>query len=202
MLEKALYMSPGLISRWTKTTPALDRILEIANYFQVSIDTLVGNIDERNDDNVVINQLLSILYNKSLFSDITWQIFNSNDDNEELITKKISSVVKPNSMDCFYCNFNGGCFILTIIYDDGKKELSFYVLANSNSYPDLQCVHNERKNIRNEKLYELGHYLLKRYSKDLNRIKTENFINDFISQENDRLSNDKFTVIQGNAVNE
>ena len=45
-LEKDLFMSPGLISRWAKTTPTLDRVVEIANYFHVYVDYVVDNTKE------------------------------------------------------------------------------------------------------------------------------------------------------------
>ena len=43
-LEETLGMSQGLISRWAKSDPSLSKIIDIANYFRVSIDELLGNI--------------------------------------------------------------------------------------------------------------------------------------------------------------
>ena len=194
-LEKEMYMSPGLISRWTKNTPALDRIIDIANYFHVSLDVLVGNANEEKiNDNKKIYRMLLTLYNKSRDAEIEWQIFNPETAEDTILTQKISSIVNPNNMDCFFCNINAGSFILTINYSENENELSLYVLADQNSIPELTCSDNEKLS----KLYE---YLSKRYSKQLNTIKTDNFIDEFISQYNNILSDGKITVLKS-AVND
>ena len=115
VMERDLFMSPGLISRWTKTTPALDRVLEIASYLQVSLDTLIGNANETSNNNDrTINYLLLKLYNRTLNAEIDWQIFDPHNVNKNLYTQIISSIITKNNMDCFYCNVNNGSFILTI----------------------------------------------------------------------------------------
>lgn len=197
VMEKDLYMSPGLISRWAKTTPALDRVLEIANYLQVSLDTLIGNANETTDNDKTINYLLLKLYNKTINADIEWQIFNPNNTDENLHTQIISSIITENNMDCFYCNVNNGSFILTIVYNDSEKDLSLYVLADQNSVPEPKCSDNE-------KLYNLYNYLLKRLSKRLNTMKADNFINDFLSQDDaDASLPNNVTILKlNNAVNE
>lgn len=197
VLEKELFMSPGLISRWTKTTPALDRVLEIANYLQVSIDTLIGNANETSSNDKTIYQLISKLYNKTANAELEWQVFNPLNSNETLYTKLISSIIAESNMDCFYCNVNHGYFILTIAYNHNQKDLSLHVLADQNSVPELKCSDNE-------KLYNLYNYLLKRLSKQLNTMKTNNFINSFINQDDSELSlpNNVTILPLNNAVNE
>ena len=41
-LECEVGLSQGLISRWLKTTPSLDKIINIADYFNVSLDEVIG----------------------------------------------------------------------------------------------------------------------------------------------------------------
>lgn len=41
-LEEAIGLSQGLISRWTKSEPSLSKIIDIADYFGVSLDEVVG----------------------------------------------------------------------------------------------------------------------------------------------------------------
>ena len=48
-LEGKLGFSQGLISRWNKTDPSINKIIEIANYFNVSIDQVIGR-DIVNDE--------------------------------------------------------------------------------------------------------------------------------------------------------
>lgn len=177
VLERELFMSPGLISRWTKNMPALDRVIEIANYFNVSLDTLIGNAnDEKSDEDKNIERLILTLYNKSVDAEIEWQVFNPSNAEDSISTKKISSIINSN-MDCFFCNVNNGYFILTVTYNNEEKQLSLYVLADQYSLPESKCS-------KNEKLYNLYSYLMKRHSKLLNKIKTKNFIDDFLKQDN------------------
>ena len=41
-LEAELGFGAGLISRWTKSSPSLDKIVDIADYFNVPLDKVVG----------------------------------------------------------------------------------------------------------------------------------------------------------------
>ena len=41
-LENELGFGAGLISRWSKSSPSLDKIIDIADYFKISIDELIG----------------------------------------------------------------------------------------------------------------------------------------------------------------
>lgn len=41
-LESDLNFGAGLISRWTRSSPSLDRIIDIADYFHVTLDEVVG----------------------------------------------------------------------------------------------------------------------------------------------------------------
>lgn len=57
-LEKTLNFGNGTLSRWGVSSPSIDKIQKVANYFNVSIDYLIGNeetvrvIDE--DNNIVV----------------------------------------------------------------------------------------------------------------------------------------------------
>ena len=48
-LEEQLGMSQGLISRWAKSDPSLSKIVDIADYFHVSLDEVVGYHNVIND---------------------------------------------------------------------------------------------------------------------------------------------------------
>ena len=194
-LEKEMFMSPGLISRWTKNTPALDRIMEIANYFHVSLDSLVeGTNDENNNNNQNVDRLLSILYNKTRDAEVVWRIYDTKNTENDAVSKKIASVINSKSMDCFYCNVNNGNFILMVNYINEEYDLSLYVLADQYSEPVKKCSGNE-------KLYKLYDYLSKLYFDQLNNIKTENFIDDFINQSSSISQNNKITLLKS-VVNE
>lgn len=195
-LERELFMSPGLISRWAKTTPTLDRVLDIASYLQVSLDDLTGNNTEKNSNDRTTNHLLLKLYKETTNAEIDWEIFNPNNADECLTTQIISSLVADNCMDCFYCNVNGGSFIITITYNNTQNELSLYALADQNSRPVLQCCNNA-------KLFDLYDYLLKRLSNQLNSMKTNNFINNFLNADSEPSPPNNVTFLKlTTAVNE
>ena len=48
-LEKNIGLSQGLVSKWVNTTPSFDKIIDIADYFHVSLDDVVGYHNVIND---------------------------------------------------------------------------------------------------------------------------------------------------------
>lgn len=44
-LERSLEFSNGIISTWKFSNPSIDKVKKVANYFNVSIDYLLGNDD-------------------------------------------------------------------------------------------------------------------------------------------------------------
>lgn len=67
-LEGDLNFGAGLISRWTKNSPSLDKIVDIANYFHVSLDEVVGYKLNINDT------FLNILYEQTSNNSIKWEL--------------------------------------------------------------------------------------------------------------------------------
>lgn len=49
-LEKELAFSKGQIGKWKKSAPSVDKITLVADYFDVSIDYLVGRKEYENAD--------------------------------------------------------------------------------------------------------------------------------------------------------
>lgn len=65
-LEEELKFSQGLISRWKDKTPSLDKIVDIADYFHISLDEVVGYNQNINDE------FLQVLYNETNNKHIEW----------------------------------------------------------------------------------------------------------------------------------
>lgn len=78
-LENELNFGAGLISRWTKSSPSLDKIVDIADYFHISIDKLIGR-NYNIDDN-----FLKVVYRQTDGNILKWN--NINDDIEQNIFK-------------------------------------------------------------------------------------------------------------------
>lgn len=48
-LEEAIGLSQGLISRWGKSEPSLSKIIDIADFFNITIDEVIGRQNATND---------------------------------------------------------------------------------------------------------------------------------------------------------
>lgn len=53
-LEETLKLGNGSIKRWEKSTPGIDKVQLVADYFNVSIDYLVGN--DSSDNSTDLNE--------------------------------------------------------------------------------------------------------------------------------------------------
>ncbi len=191
-LEQDLYMSSGLISRWRKNVPTLDRIVDIANYFHVPVDAILGSSVSITNKTGAISTLLNILYKKSLHFDIDWEVLNSHKLPPNLPVSSLSFITDEPTADCFYCSVNNGYFFLKINQVNSSLQLSFYVLASANSIPVL-------KSSNTEELMPLYEHLLTALSKELNRVKTDNFINTFIAEMQDTTSEFEHKIVSLNS---
>ena len=66
-LEGDLNFGSGLISRWSKNSPSIDKIVAIADYFHISLDEVIGHNQDISDE------FLNILYKKTLDKTIIWE---------------------------------------------------------------------------------------------------------------------------------
>lgn len=53
-LEQTLGFSNGSIRHWDEKPPAYDKLLKVANYFEITIDELIGNTEQRNPKEVLL----------------------------------------------------------------------------------------------------------------------------------------------------
>lgn len=72
-LEVELNFGAGLISRWAKSSPSLDKIIDIADYFHVTLDEVVGR-----NQNTINDDFLRVVYNRTSNKEIQWHGFNEN----------------------------------------------------------------------------------------------------------------------------
>ena len=79
-LEAELGFGAGLISRWIKSSPSIDKIIDIADYFNVSIDELIGrNRSIIEDDNTpFIRFLIEMTNSKTLIWKYTKDMYAIN----------------------------------------------------------------------------------------------------------------------------
>lgn len=173
-LESDLFLSPGLISRWNKSVPAMDKIMDIAKYFDVSIDELVGRT-KKSSSYANIDCLLMMLYNRSLVAEVTWEILNFEDPPVGLENIVFSFFFKSEPCDCYFTSYMDGYFFLTITHSPRDDlQLALYTLPDIYSQPECVCSETEQ-------LFQIYEYLNRLLAKQLNQIKTTNFINAFIA---------------------
>lgn len=109
-LENKLGFSPALISRWNKTNPSIDRIIDIADYFHVSLDEIVG----RNKDNVN-DEFLNVLYKKTSNREVQWKSYNK--ENQESGLKQY----------IYHFEYDGdGSQEDYINFQESRKQISYY----------------------------------------------------------------------------
>ncbi len=51
-LEETLGFGNGVINRWRKNTPGSDKLKKVADYFNISVDYLLGRTDNPNSNNL------------------------------------------------------------------------------------------------------------------------------------------------------
>ncbi|MBP1041262.1 helix-turn-helix transcriptional regulator [Vagococcus sp. BWB3-3] len=49
-VERAVGLSNGAITKWAKSSPSSDKLVRIADYFNVSVDYLLGRTDDSTED--------------------------------------------------------------------------------------------------------------------------------------------------------
>lgn len=127
-LEEELGFSQGLIGRWKDKNPNLDRIIDIADYFQVSIDEVVGRNYFNNE---FINKLITETKRKS----IEWNEYDeSSHEPKQYYDKKLSKK-------------NGGKLMTSSdidYYTFHFKEISFFSVIN-NGYISIYGQYDDNK---------------------------------------------------------
>ena len=109
-LEKDLEFSSGLISRWDKSSPSVDRVVAVASYLQTSTDYLLG-LKDSDTNNLLKTKFISTLLTRTKNLEMQWKkceeglIFNQNGfrDSCYRLFKKFAYV---SYYDTFYFIFN------------------------------------------------------------------------------------------------
>lgn len=192
-LEELLGFSQGLISRWKDKTPALDKIIDIADYFNVSLDEVVGYNHNINDN------FLKLLYEKTSNNSIQWELGQKLNDqgykvkiydrqdvpgvyiNEEIYRQSTYATV-----------FNGGYIVMYAYYYFDKilkpEELILFIQPSNKAF--LVDQHYNQ-----DDLIGLWIKVLNNLREDIpDEVKAENLKNDFIQTSKLDSKNNKVIV--------
>lgn len=179
-LEKELEFSPSLISRWKDKNPNIDRIIDIANRFNISIDDLVGRKPQwQKSDKCFLSILEDITDNKKIF----WNIIDDNTDAKVGRPRK-NPIIDPYNEDnynevCYFAEYNTGFIIIYCFYRNSKLlnpyELKLYVQPpNQTNYTLQEYLIDELKPLWIKILSNLEEVPIE--------IKAEEFKNNFINE--------------------
>lgn len=142
-LEKNLGFGAGLISRWNKADPSLSKIIDIANYFHVSLDELTGYEKTYEDSQCI--KFINSVFEKTESKQIQWSTVDKENKNTKVydFSMETENYVGWNH-ECYYCKYEEGYFILNVHYLLIKHEITdtdikLYIQPDDISDPVLYC---------------------------------------------------------------
>lgn len=175
-LEKEIGLSQGLVSKWMNTTPSLDKIVDIADYFHVSLDEVVGY--QRED--IFPNMLCDLTNKKS----IKWSVVDKGTDenvvnihgdfqfgyyDEEKYAEK-----------SYFTKYKEGFIIIYVFYEHGKlinpDELSLHI------QPSSECLDQAWQDYSTKELKSLWIAILSNMDKVPVEIKAERLKTSFVDE--------------------
>lgn len=176
-LEKELNFGAGLISRWTKTDPSLSKIVDIANFFKLPIDEVIGRkVPNKSEKSELF---IDVLYHNTISNAIIWK--NETDLVDQLVDDEDCCIDDDgyNYYDMYTSIINEAKIYLYSQYDKEKGKIidihiELYIQADSKS--DLVIQEYD-----NAKLYDLWYYIQNKFFGKLDETKAEEFKNSFIS---------------------
>mgnify|MGYP001027782353 CR=1 FL=1 len=145
-LEKHLGIGAGTISRWNKANPSFDKIMAIADYFQVSIDELAGRSVEKRTEHVdeTTERIIQYLLRESKDEKNAgfWHDYEDETPEAEFMLEKLA--YRRNNGKLFYACDEDGYYLLEVCYQmdanfDYKTYLKLYLMPDERTEPVLEC---------------------------------------------------------------
>lgn len=130
-LEEVLGFSQGLIGRWKDKSPSIDRIVDIADYFNVQIDDIIGRSMQTSD------LFLETLYNMTNNKTFRWSKLTP--DRKYIIAPKMTEVFNEDIYNelYYYTEFDEGFITMYCFSQYDKtlcpKELNMYIQPSISS---------------------------------------------------------------------
>lgn len=147
-LEEDLSMSQGLISRWTRTDPSLSKIINIADYFNISLDDLVRG-RKTNDD------FLLALIDKTQNKSITWHTYDRNRSNLDIKVFTANDSVHHSydeeeyEESTYYTEYNKGFISIYSLHKIKRvtQALDLYIFIQPDMLSDFICQDYSKEEI-------------------------------------------------------
>lgn len=153
-LEKEIGMSQGLVSKWKDKIPSLDKIIDIADYFHVTLDEVVGRNQNNHDENY---DFISTIIKQTKIKELQWEdiLFTKLDKHGyKTISNSETHILGFNNFtnrrrETFITKCNNGFLTLEcwfIIYNNAieQYDFSFYIQPNVNTEYVYQKCNQEQ----------------------------------------------------------
>lgn len=137
-VEAELSWSPGLISRWAKSSPSFDKIVELVRYLGISLEDILSEelTGQNQKDPFIDEKLILKLYSSG-------KIWLPCDE-------EISKLIEPLTDDgllenqIYYTKYKNGCFILAATSDELPFSLRLYIAPDYETIPQLISESKEK----------------------------------------------------------
>lgn len=191
-LEKKLEFSQGLISRWDKNSPSIDKVLAVSDFFQVSVDYILGRVGKKQStklENSFIDKLITETKNYNLnwkkytgafvkrqdLSEIFADLYYIIDDNKILGNIEFAYELEYNN-SCIYLvcaeyDYELSVFVIMQIEKANKETKNNFVPVST--YLDFDITKILER--------EVSIYLKTYKIKDKSRLIMRNFVNNIAS---------------------
>jgi transcriptional regulator with XRE-family HTH domain len=150
--EKEAGLSKGLISKWKEKTPSLDKIISIADYFNVSVDEVIGrniNIEEDLPQYDIVLSLMNLTQNETL----KWQKMKYKDNYKinDMDYEDAFEIYEDN-VEIYETEYEGSYIFIVAQYvqETGKiysLDITLFIQADNNSNPVLQDTSKSIKDL-------------------------------------------------------
>jgi len=109
-MEKDLKWSQGLISRWTKNSPSIGKIIEVINYLNVSYEELLGKIESGEYKEKDDESLSHKLYDVTNMGKLEWKLYREDFQNEDIQ----ELLLEEEECRVYYASYEAGLFLLIL----------------------------------------------------------------------------------------
>ena len=119
-MEKALDWSQGLISRWTKNSPSIAKVMAVVQYLGVTYEDLLGDINSKSDSTNEKRWLSRKLYEVTEKGGMRWQAWDRDFQNDNV------QMLLDSGENCkvFFSAYQNGRFLVVLNKDyDGDLVL-------------------------------------------------------------------------------
>lgn len=213
-LERKLSFSQGLISRWDKNSPSIDKIIAVSDYFQVSTDYVLGRVQAKQSvrlESQFIDKLITETQNFNLnWKEYSEQFINKSDLNS--IFTDLYYIIDDKKVwgdieFVYELEYNASCIYL--ICSEYDYDFSVFLImqidktnknAKNNFVPVSTYYDFEETKILER---EISIYLKTYKVKDRSRLIMQNFINNIVTDLSydsipySHISNDCLTNVSG-----